>query len=130
MPAPKGEGRFEPVSWDDAIGDIAARFRADRRRATAQIRIVHAHYTGTCSLIAGNFPMRFLGRLGAREVEPDTVCNMAGHVALDYAIGTSVIGFDPRTAKDAQLRSWFGARTRRRPRPISTSTGSRRRRGR
>ena len=74
--------------------------------------------------------MRFLGRLGAREVEPDTVCNMAGHVALDYAIGTSVIGFDPRTANDLALHRRLG----RQPvgvRPAtSTSTGSRRRRAR
>ena len=23
---PKGDGRFEPVSWDDALGEIASRF--------------------------------------------------------------------------------------------------------
>ncbi len=104
----KGEGRFEPVSWDEAIGDIAARFTRIAEGVGAD-RIVHAHYTGTCSLIANNFPMRFLGRLGAREVEPDTVCNMAGHVALDYAIGTSAIGFDPRTAKDSHCIVVWGA---------------------
>ena len=104
----KGEGRFEPVSWDEAIGDIAARFKAIAEGDGAD-RIVHAHYTGTCSLIANTFPMRFLGRLGAREVEPDTVCNMAGHVALDYVIGTSVIGFDPRTAKDSNCIVVWGA---------------------
>ena len=104
----KGEARFEPVSWDEALRDIAARFKAITD-GTGAGRIVHAHYTGTCSLIANNFPMRFLGRLGAREVEPDTVCNMAGHVALDYAIGTSVIGFDPRTARDAHSILVWGA---------------------
>ena len=104
----KGEGRFEPVSWNEAIGDIAARFKAIAEGDGAD-KIVHAHYTGTCSLIANTFPMRFLGRLGAREVEPDTVCNMAGHVALDYVIGTSVIGFDPRTAKDANSIVVWGA---------------------
>ena len=104
----KGEGRFEPVAWDEAIEDIAAHFKAVAEGGGAD-RIVHAHYTGTCSLIANNFPMRFLGRLGAREVEPDTVCNMAGHVALDYVIGTSVIGFDPRTARDARCILVWGA---------------------
>ena len=123
-------GRFEPVAWDEAIADIAARFQAIAGGdGDGAGKIVHAHYTGTCSLIANNFPMRFLGRLGAREVEPDTVCNMAGHVALDYAIGTSVIGFDPRTAKDAHCIS-SGWRTPPPPPRTSTSTGSRRRRGR
>jgi len=104
----KGEGRFEPVSWDTAISEIAARF-GHIVDANGAERILHAHYTGTCSLIANNFPMRFLGRLGAREVEPDTVCNMAGHVALGYVLGTSVHGFDPRTAKDSKCIMVWGA---------------------
>ena len=104
----KGEGRFEPVSWDTAISEIAARF-GHIVEANGGENILHAHYTGTCSLIANNFPMRFLGRLGAREVEPDTVCNMAGHVALGYMLGTSVHGFDPRTVKDSKCIVVWGA---------------------
>ena len=104
----KGEGRFEAVTWDTAIAEIAARFGHIVETVGAE-RILHAHYTGTCSLIAGTFPMRFLHRLGAREVEPDTVCNMAGHVALGYVIGSSVHGFDPRTAKDSKCVIVWGA---------------------
>ena len=104
----KGEGSFEAVSWDTAIAEIAARFGhiADSHGAG---NILHAHYTGTCSLIAGNFPMRFLHRLGVREVEPDTVCNMAGHVALGYVLGSGVLGFDPRTVKDSKCVMVWGA---------------------
>ena len=104
----KGEGMFEAVTWDTALAEIAARFGhiADSHGAD---NILHAHYTGTCSLIAGNFPMRFLHRLGVREVEPDTVCNMAGHVALGYTIGSGVLGFDPRTVKDSQCVMVWGA---------------------
>lgn len=105
---PKGEGRFEAVSWDAALGAIAARFQAIVAESGAGA-IIHAHYTGTCSLIANCFPMRFFQRLGAQEVEPDTVCNMAGHVALGYVIGTSSIGFDPRTARDAASIVVWGA---------------------
>ena len=104
----KGEGRFETVSWETAISEIAARF-GHIVEANGGENILHAHYTGTCSLIANNFPMRFLGRLGAREVEPDTVCNMAGHVALGYMLGTSVHGFDPRTVKDSKCIVVWGA---------------------
>ena len=46
--------------------------------------------------------MRFFNRLGATEVDPDSVCNLAGHIALDYVYGTSLTGFDPRTAKDSE----------------------------
>jgi len=104
----KGEGRFEPVSWETAISEIAARL-GHIVEAHGADNILHAHYTGTCSLIANCFPLRFFYRLGAREVEPDTVCNMAGHVALGYVIGTSVDGFDPRTVKDSKCVMVWGA---------------------
>src|SRR5262249_42894780 len=48
--------------------------------------ILSAHYTGTFALLGSHFPNRFLRRLGVREVDPDTICNKAGHVALAFAI--------------------------------------------
>ncbi len=97
---PKGEGRFQPVTWEQAIGDIAQRLKHIVASEGADT-IWHTHYTGTCSKIAGNFPLRFFNRLGASEVEPDSICNLAGHVALDLVFGSSYTGFDPRTAKDS-----------------------------
>jgi anaerobic selenocysteine-containing dehydrogenase len=97
---PKGEGEFQQVSWDEAIGDIAHRLKHIVSEA-GPASVFHTHYTGTCSKIAGNFPSRFFNRLGASEVEPDSICNLAGHVALDLVFGSSYTGFDPRTAKDS-----------------------------
>ena len=71
--------------------------------------IVHTHYTGTCSLLAYWFPLRFFNRLGATEVDPDTVCNKAGHVALQMTLGSSLDGFDPRSARDADCVLVWGA---------------------
>ena len=104
----KGEGRFEPVSWDTAVTDIAQRLQHIIAVHGART-IFNAHYTGTISLLAGIVPLRFFNRLGATEVTPDTICNMAGHVALRYMYGTSVEGFDPRTAKDAACIVVWGA---------------------
>jgi anaerobic selenocysteine-containing dehydrogenase len=105
---PKGEGRFEAISWDEAIDGIAARLRRIVSTQGAET-IWHAHYTGTCSLLAGSFPQRFFNRLGASEVDPDSICNAAGHAALQYMYGASDIGFDPRTAKDANCILVWGA---------------------
>jgi len=99
---------FEPVSWEQAIGDIAARLDAIVSTHGPQA-ILNAHYTGTISLLAGIAPMRFFNRLGATEVTPDTICNMAGHVALRYLYGTSLDGFDPRTAAHAACILVWGA---------------------
>ncbi len=95
----KGEGRFEPVPWETALTEIAGQL-GDIVADGDPRRILTAHYTGTCSAIANGFPMRFFNRLGATEVEPDTICNNAGHYALGYVYGTSAKGFDPRTARD------------------------------
>ena len=104
----KGSGTFEPVSWDDALADIAERLRRIEAGAGAHT-VLNAHYTGTFSLLAYFFPLRFFNRLGATEVDPDTICNKAGHVALEYVYGTSQIGFDPRTARDSACILVWGA---------------------
>ncbi len=104
----KGEGRFEPVSWDTALADIGRRLHEVIASHGART-ILNAHYTGTISLLAGIAPMRFFHRLGATEVAPDTICNMAGHVALRYLYGSSVDGFDPRMAEHAACIVVWGA---------------------
>ncbi|MGH2852379.1 MAG: molybdopterin-containing oxidoreductase family protein [Solirubrobacteraceae bacterium] len=101
---PKGSGSFEPISWEEASAEVAARL-GPLEPAT----IINAHYTGTFALLGYHFPQRFFNRLGATEVDPDTICNKAGHVALDYVYGTSLDGFDPRTARDAACILVWGA---------------------
>jgi anaerobic selenocysteine-containing dehydrogenase len=107
---PKGAGRWRPVSWDEALAIVATKLRAiaDDPEAGAG-SILNAHYTGTFALLGYGFPMRFMRTLGAREVDPDTICNKAGHVALDYLFGTSEDGFDPRTAAEAACILVWGA---------------------
>ena len=104
----KGAGRFEPISWDTAFEEIANRLQRVIASHGART-ILNAHYTGTISLLAGIAPMRFFHRVGATEVTPDTICNMAGHVALRYLYGSSLDGFDPRAAEDAACILVWGA---------------------
>ena len=101
---PKGSGRFEEVSWESALAEVAGRLSSIPGET-----ILNAHYTGTFALLGYAFPLRFFNRLGATEVDPDTICNKAGHVALDYLYGTSVDGFDPRSAADSASILVWGA---------------------
>jgi anaerobic selenocysteine-containing dehydrogenase len=107
---PKGSGAWRAASWDEALATIAARLQtiADDPAAGAGT-ILNAHYTGTFALLGYAFPLRFMRTLGAREVDPDTICNKAGHVALDYLFGTSEDGFDPRTSEQAKAILVWGA---------------------
>ena len=104
----KGAAQFEAISWDDALAEIATNLRRviDEDGADA---ILHTHYSGTLSLIAYLFPNRFFNYLGASVVDPDSICNAAGHVAWHLQFGNSVTGFDPRTAKDANCILVWGA---------------------
>lgn len=105
---PKGAGEFEPISWEDALTEIAEQLGQvidDHGPAS----LLHTHYSGTLSLLAYSFPSRFFHHLGATEVEPDSICNLAGHVAWTSMFGISVAGFDPRTAVDSSCVIVWGA---------------------
>ena len=104
----QGRRAFAPLSWDDALAEIAERLKAIRDGAGPEA-ILHTHYTGTCSALANGFPSRFFARLGATEAIPDSICNDAGHAALGYVFGESHMGFDPRTAKDSACIVVWGA---------------------
>ncbi len=104
----KGSGSFEAISWDDAFGLIASELK--NIVATKDPRtIIQTHYTGTVAMLAGWFPIRFFNRLGATEVDPDTVCNKAGHVVLADMFGTSLAGFDPGQLPNASCLLIWGA---------------------
>ncbi|OGT79215.1 MAG: hypothetical protein A3H91_09950 [Gammaproteobacteria bacterium RIFCSPLOWO2_02_FULL_61_13] len=105
---PKGSGKFERISWETALAAIAGRTQAILS-AQGPEAILHTHYSGTLSLMALLFPMRFFHRLGAAEVDPDTICNAAGHVAWRTMFGSSSMGFDPRTADQSRCILIWGA---------------------
>jgi anaerobic selenocysteine-containing dehydrogenase len=104
----KGAGEFEPVSWDEAVGEIAERLHGIIDVHGPGV-VLNAHYTGTFAMIGYHFPLRFFNYLGATEVDPDTICNKAGHVALEYLYGTSVDGFDLRSCAEASSILVWGA---------------------
>ena len=105
---PKGSGRFQPISWDQALGEIAGRL-SEIVATQGPATVLNAHYTGTCALLGTAFPLRFFNRLGATEIDPDTICNKAGYEALAYLYGADDEGFDPETAADASCILVWGA---------------------
>src|SRR5215212_8054785 len=104
----KGTGALREASWDEALALVAERLTAIAEDPGSEA-ILNAHYTGTFAQLGYGYGLRFVNRLGATEVDPDTVCNLAGHIALGYLYGSSEIGFDPRTAADAACILVWGA---------------------
>ena len=84
----KGEGRFEAVSWDDALNDIAARLKAISARNP--LAIVPYSYAGTMGLVQGEgMAARFLNRLGGSHLHR-SICAEAGGKAMEYTLGAKV----------------------------------------
>jgi anaerobic selenocysteine-containing dehydrogenase len=84
----KGEGRFEPVSWDAALDDIAARMQAIAARDPQAI--VPYSYAGTMGLVQGEgMAARFFHRLGASLLDR-TICSSTGGEALAATYGAKV----------------------------------------
>lgn len=85
---PKGSGQFEPVSWDAAIADIAARLKDIARRDPQAI--VPYSYAGTMGLVQGeSMAARFFHKLGASLLDR-TICANAGGEALAATYGGKV----------------------------------------
>ena len=109
---PKGTGAYREATWDEATTLIAERFTAISSDPSAGPEtILNTHYTGTFGVLGYGYGLRFVNRLGATEVDPDSVCNLAGHLALGYlwGEGSSEAGFDPRTIKDSACVLIWGA---------------------
>ncbi|CDS53558.1 Anaerobic dehydrogenases, typically selenocysteine-containing [Polaromonas sp. CG9_12] len=85
---PKGSGRFEPVSWDTALDEIAARLKEIAARNPEAI--VPYSYCGTMGQVQGEaMAGRFFNRLGASTLDR-TICAAAGAEGLTQTLGGKV----------------------------------------
>ncbi|GAB3627270.1 molybdopterin oxidoreductase [Pandoraea terrae] len=84
----KGEGRFKPISWEEALDEIAARLGEISARDPQAI--VPYSYAGTMGLVQGeSMAARFFHKLGASLLDR-TICASAGATGLRYTYGASV----------------------------------------
>ena len=84
----KGSGRFEPVSWDDALAGIASRLTSIAARNAEAI--VPYSYCGTMGQVQGEaMAGRFFNRLGASLLDR-TICAAAGAEGLTQTLGAKV----------------------------------------
>lgn len=102
----KGEGRFERITWDEALDTIATRLGAIA--ADDPERIVPYSYAGTMGLVQGEgMAQRFFNALGASRLHR-SICAEAGAVGYTYTLGTR-LGIDIERVQDAKLIVFWGA---------------------
>ena len=96
----KGEGKFEQISWDEALDTIATRLKGIAARDPQAI--LPYSYCGTMGLVQGeSMSMRFFNQIGASLLDR-TICASAGSTGYKYTIGGS-IGTDMEQFQDAKL---------------------------
>ena len=82
---PKGSGQFTPVSWDEALGDIAQRLHHIAQHNPEAI--LPYSYAGTMGLVQSeSMDRRFFHQLGASLLDR-TICASAGSEALTHTYG-------------------------------------------
>ncbi|HET6229387.1 MAG TPA: molybdopterin oxidoreductase family protein [Longimicrobiaceae bacterium] len=107
---PKGEGRFEPATWDEALGDIAARLNAIRSGPHGPQSILPYSYAGTMGLVQSqSMDRRFFHRIGA-SLLARTICAAAGTEAWKHTYGDRM-GPTPEEAERAKLVLLWGTNT-------------------
>jgi anaerobic selenocysteine-containing dehydrogenase len=102
----KGEGRFERISWDEALATIASRLAPLAAENPEQI--LPYSYAGTMGLVQGDsMSMRFFHKIGASFLDR-TICASAGTAGHELTLG-SRIGVDVELVDEAKLIIFWGS---------------------
>ncbi len=89
----RGEGRFERISWEEAIGEIAMRWKATIAESGAEAILPYS-YAGTMGVVSMSAcDGRLWNRMGASRLLR-TICSAAAETGYGYVNGWSG-GIDP-----------------------------------
>ena len=107
----KGEGRFERLSWDEAITEIGDRWVRIREEFGGEA--IWPYYgDGSFGLLQGvhGAGRRLFNAIGASK-HGMTICTIAGGVGTHYTIGDRKVGMDPETLRYSKLIILWGTNT-------------------
>lgn len=103
----KGEGRFERISWDEALDTVAGRLR-EIAAAHGPQAILPYSYAGNMGLLGyGSMDRRFFNALGASLLDR-TICSTAGGHGFKATVGKAM-GLDPEAVVHARFIVAWGA---------------------
>ena len=103
----KGEGRFERISWDEALATIAAQLTNVSHQHGPEAVLPYS-YAGTMGILNNaGMDRRFFHRAGASRLDR-TICSSTGGAALTATLGLRY-GTEPEQFRDARLILAWGA---------------------
>ncbi len=103
----KGEGHFERITWEEALGEVAGRLQEICHQYGPEAILPYS-YAGTMGLLNGaGMDRRFFHRLGASRLDR-TICAAAGGEALIRSQGIK-LGTEPEQFANSKLIIAWGA---------------------
>ncbi len=102
----KGEGKFERISWDEAIETIRLRWKDLIEKEGPESILPYSFYGNMGKLNSEGMDRRFFHRLGTSRLER-TICSSAGSTGYKYTMGGS-FGTDPEETIDTKLFIFWG----------------------
>ncbi|MGE0424419.1 MAG: molybdopterin-dependent oxidoreductase [Reyranellaceae bacterium] len=103
----KGEGKFEPITWDQALDEITTRWKAVIARSGSLALLGYA-YSAHQGLTNRGMVSGMFHALGASRLAAGTVCDTCCEAAWDTTVG-GVGGADPESVVDSELVISWGA---------------------
>lgn len=98
---PKGSGEFAPVSWDEALDEIAGRW-GDIIRADGPLALLGYAYSAHQGQMNRHIVNGLFHALGTSRLQAGTVCDTCCEVAWDMTLGP-VGGADPESVVESDL---------------------------
>ena len=103
----KGEGKFQRISWDEALDTIAGRLNAIAGEYGSEAILPYS-YAGTMGLLnRSGMDLRFFHRLGASRLDR-TICSSTGAAGLAQTLGFRY-GTEPEQFQHSKLIIAWGA---------------------
>lgn len=102
----KGEGRFQPISWEQALDTITAEVSGRVSRFGEQ-SVMPYSYAGTMGLIERDHPLAFFRALGATELDW-TICAATGGAGWEANYGPDKLSTDPEDVAHSKLIILWG----------------------
>ena len=103
----RGVGGFVPITWDEALDEVAGRWR-DIIAAYGGEALLGYAYSGHMGVVNRNVVRALFHALGASRMNVGTVCDSTCGAGWEYAVGPTP-GTDPESITGADLVVCWGA---------------------
>ncbi|MNH75888.1 Dimethyl sulfoxide reductase DmsA precursor [compost metagenome] len=97
----KGEGKFKRISWEEAVTEIASRYKQLITEHGPETILPYSFYGNMGILSVDGMDRRFFNRIGSTKLQQG-ICNAAGNAGFKYTMGFGG-GTIPEDAAEAEL---------------------------